>query len=176
VGLAAYIGLGSNLGDGNRILQDAWRRIGAAEGVWTVALSHPYRTAPVGMESSNQFTNAVGMLETILSAHGLLNLLLQIESAFGRRRDPSATGYQDRPLDLDILCFGELVLTTPELVLPHPRLDDRLFVLAPFAEIAPDFQVLPQTPTIARRCADLRARLRAGQIPGQEIKKQEWEE
>lgn len=172
----AFIGLGSNLGDGNRILRDAWKRIGETEGIETAALSHPYRTAPVGMESSNQFTNAVGMVLTTLSPCELLRVLLDVESVFGRRRDPSAAGYQDRPLDLDILCFGDCALSTPVLVLPHPRLDDRLFVLAPFAEISPDFRMQPQTPTIAQRYAHLCERLLKGEISRQEIKMREWEE
>ncbi|MDR3630360.1 MAG: 2-amino-4-hydroxy-6-hydroxymethyldihydropteridine diphosphokinase [Desulfocapsaceae bacterium] len=172
----AFIGLGSNLGDGNRILQDAWGRIGRMEGVRTLTLSHPYLTAPVEMDSGNLFTNAVGMLQTILSARALLECLLQVEAAFGRTRNASAAGYQDRPLDLDILYFDDLVLNTPELVLPHPRLDDRLFVLVPFAEISPDFRIPQEMYTISRRCALLREHLHGGSIPSQEIKKWEWEE
>ena len=172
----AFIGLGSNLGDGIRILQSAWRRIGERKGIRLSSLSHPYLTAPVGMESSNVFTNAVGMVQTTLPVRQLLGDLLQIESEFGRRRDVSSAGYLDRSLDLDILCFGDVVLDTPELVLPHPRLAERLFVLAPFAEIAPAYRVFPNGPTILESSAQLLERLRTGQIPWQEIKKREWEE
>jgi 2-amino-4-hydroxy-6-hydroxymethyldihydropteridine diphosphokinase len=172
----AFIGLGSNLGDGIRILQGAWKRIGEREGIRLSALSHPYLTAPVDMESSNVFTNAVGMVQTTVPVRQLLGDLLHIESEFGRRRDVSNTRYQDRYLDLDILCFGDVVVDTPELVLPHPRLSERLFVLAPFAEIAPAYRVLPNGPTISERSAQLLERLRTGQVPWQEIKKREWEE
>jgi 2-amino-4-hydroxy-6-hydroxymethyldihydropteridine diphosphokinase len=171
-----FIGLGSNLGDGIRILRAAWERIGEREGVTLSVLSHPYLTAPVDMESSNLFTNAVGMLQTTVPVRQLLSDLLQIESEFGRRRDISNTGYQDRSLDLDILCSDGVVLDTPELVLPHPRLAERLFVLAPFAEIAPEYCTLPDGPTIKEKCAELLDRLQTGQIPWQEIKKREWEE
>ena len=172
----AFIGLGSNLGDGIGILKGAWERIGDREGIWLSILSHPYLTAPVDMKSSNMFTNAVGMVQTTVPVRQLLGDLLHIESVFGRRRDVSSTGYQDRSLDLDILCFGDVVLDTPELVLPHPRLAERLFVLAPFAEIAPAYRVFPNGPTILESSAQLLERLRTGQVPWQEIKKREWEE
>jgi 2-amino-4-hydroxy-6-hydroxymethyldihydropteridine diphosphokinase len=172
----AFIGLGSNLGDGIRILKDAWNRIGEIEGVSLSVLSHPYLTAPVDMESSNWFINAVGMLRTTSTVQQLLGHLLHIESIFGRRRDVSTTGYQDRSLDLDILCFDEVSVDTPDLVLPHPRLARRLFVLAPFAEIAPDFRENPDGLTMSVRCAELFGHMQTGRIPWQEVKKGEWEE
>lgn len=171
----AFIGLGSNLGDGIQILKDSWARIGETEGIVLSALSHPYLTAPVGMESSNMFTNAVGMVQTSVPVRQLLSDLLFIESEFGRKRMPGA-GYRDRSLDLDILCFGDVVLDTPELVLPHPRLAERLFVLAPFAEIAPKYRVPSDGPTILEINARLRECLRTGGIAWQEITKREWEE
>jgi 2-amino-4-hydroxy-6-hydroxymethyldihydropteridine diphosphokinase len=171
----AFIGLGSNLGDGRSILQGAWRRIGETEGISLCALSHPYLTAPVDMESSKVFTNAVGMLQTSLPVRQLLGDLLRIEFEFGRRR-VADSGYQDRSLDLDILSFGDLAVDTPELTLPHPRLDQRLFVLAPFAEIAPDYRLLPGGPTMAESWAQLLAGMDKGRIPRQEIKKWQWEE
>jgi 2-amino-4-hydroxy-6-hydroxymethyldihydropteridine diphosphokinase len=172
----AFIGLGSNLGDGSRILKSAWDRIGEIEGVTLSSLSHPYLTAPVDMESSNWFTNAVGMLQTTSTVRQLLENLLHIEFEFGRRRAVASTGYQDRSLDLDILCYGETVVDTPELVLPHPRLARRLFVLAPFAEIAPGYRERADGMTISEICAQLFIQMQTGQIPWQEIKKGEWEE
>jgi 2-amino-4-hydroxy-6-hydroxymethyldihydropteridine diphosphokinase len=172
---AAFIGLGSNLGDGRSILQGAWRRIGEVEGIGLCVLSHPYITAPVDMESSNVFTNAVGMLQASCPVRQLLRDLLRIEFEFGRRRRAS-TGYQDRSLDLDILSFGDVAVDTPELTLPHPRLVQRLFVLAPFAEIAPDYRLLPGGPTMAESWRRLLADMDKGRIPRQEIKKWEWEE
>jgi 2-amino-4-hydroxy-6-hydroxymethyldihydropteridine diphosphokinase len=173
---SAFIGLGSNLGDGIRICRSAWDRIGEIEGIALCSLSHPYQTAPVDMESSNWFTNAVGMLQTTSTARQLLGHLLHIEFEFGRRRAVASTGYQDRSLDLDILCFGETVIDTPELVLPHPRLDRRLFVLVPFTEIAPDYREQPNGMTISERCAQLLIQMQTGRIPQQEIKRGEWEE
>jgi 2-amino-4-hydroxy-6-hydroxymethyldihydropteridine diphosphokinase len=171
----AFIGLGSNLGDGRSILKGAWRRIGEAEGIGLCALSNPYLTAPLDMESSNVFTNAVGMLQVSLPVRQLLRDLLRIEFEFGRKR-AAGTGYQDRSLDLDILSFGDVVVDTPELTLPHPRLDLRLFVLAPFAEIAPDYRLMQGGPTMAESRARLLADMNEGRIPRQEIKKWEWEE
>ena len=171
----AFIGLGSNLGDGRSILQGAWRRIGEAEGIDCCVLSHPYLTAPLDMESSNVFTNAVGMLQASLPVRQLLCDLLRIEFEFGRRRG-AGTGYQDRSLDLDILSYGDLGVDTPELTLPHPRLVRRLFVLAPFAEIAPDYRLVAGAPTMAERWTQLLADMDEGKIPRQEIKKWEWEE
>jgi 2-amino-4-hydroxy-6-hydroxymethyldihydropteridine diphosphokinase len=174
--ISAFIGLGSNLGNGITILKAAWDRIGEIEGVSLTALSHPYLTAPVDMESNNWFTNAVGMLQTTLTAQQLLGYLHHIEAVFGRKRVSTNTEYQDRSLDLDILCIGETVVETPELVLPHPRLGLRLFVLVPFAEIAPEYQAHPDGITILERCAQLIEEMQTGRIPWQEIKEGRWEE
>jgi 2-amino-4-hydroxy-6-hydroxymethyldihydropteridine diphosphokinase len=173
--ISAFIGLGSNLGNGIRILKTAWDRIGEIERVSLAALSHPYLTAPVDMESNNWFTNAVGMVRTTLTARQLLGHLHHIEAVFGRTRVVSSTGYQDRSLDLDILCIGETVIDTPDLVLPHPRLDQRLFVLAPFTEIAPEYREQPDGMTIREKCSQLTEQMQTGRIPWQKIKKGEWE-
>ena len=172
----AFIGLGSNLGEGIKILKAAWKRLGLVKGVRLCTVSHPYRTAPVYMESSNWFTNAVGKIETTLNPEDLLQSLLEIESAFGRTRDASKPGYQDRSLDLDILCFGAMRVDLPNLVLPHPRMVERLFVLVPFAEIAPDYKELPNSLTIGERCAQLLANMAQGKNPQQELNKQSWED
>lgn len=172
----AFIGLGSNLGDGIRTLKAAWEEIGRREYVWIGRLSDPYLTAPVDMESSNWFTNAVGRVETKLSVVELLHLLHDVEAEFGRTRDVSKPGYQDRSLDLDILCFGEKAMETTELVLPHPRMGDRLFVLVPFAQIAPDFRVRPKEATIGQQCSLLHEKMKEGKCPQQELKRRSWEE
>jgi 2-amino-4-hydroxy-6-hydroxymethyldihydropteridine diphosphokinase len=172
----AFIGLGSNLGDGIKILKAAWEQLGRMEGVRLCALSHPYLTAPVDMESNNWFTNAVGKIETSLPVEELLQRLLDVESVFGRKRDASSPGYHDRSLDLDILCFGELEIDTPDLVLPHPRMAKRLFVLVPFAEIAPNHKDLPNSLTIGQRCAQLLEHMAAGRYPQQELNKDSWED
>jgi len=172
----AFIGLGSNLGDGIRILKAAWEQLGRIKGVQLCALSHPYRSAPVDMESSNWFTNAVGRIETNLLVEDLLQNLFAVESKFGRTRDASKPGYQDRSLDLDILCFGEMVIDSPELILPHPGMGKRLFVLVPFAEIASNHKDPPNFLTIGERCAQLLGRMAAGEYPQQELNKRSWED
>jgi 2-amino-4-hydroxy-6-hydroxymethyldihydropteridine diphosphokinase len=129
-----FIGLGSNMGDGRANLQEAWRRLGAVPGLTPLTLSRPYRSAPLGMDSSQWFTNAVGVCETKLSAPVLLERVLATEAAMGRDRGQG----RDRIIDLDILYYDDLVVQGPELVIPHPEIENRLFVLAPLAELAPD--------------------------------------
>jgi len=170
----AYIGLGSNLGDGLRTLQQAWREVGNAAEVSLISLSSPYLSAPVGMESSNWFTNAVGRLETSLPPEELLRLLMEVESAFGRRRDSKIEGYQDRTLDLDILYFGETVMHTEMLTLPHPCLKDRLFVLKPLAEVAPDYHDPADCLTPMEKLEQLERQMTEGHVPEQNISRSEW--
>lgn len=131
----AFVGLGSNLGDGKKNLQTAWRLLGHAEGISTRRLSSPYLTAPVGMAAAPWFTNAVGMVETSLPPREFLAEMMRIELQMGRRRDQT----RDRQIDLDLLYYGHLVIALPGLTVPHPELHRRLFVLAPLAEIAPDY-------------------------------------
>lgn len=135
----AYIGLGSNVGDGKKTLQDAWKAVGQSEGITCLQLSSPYQSAPVDMESQNWFTNAVGVLSTTLEPLGLLRILLGVEADFGRRRPENVSGYQDRSLDLDLLYFGDIVMNSDELILPHPHIGERLFVLEPLVELDGDF-------------------------------------
>ncbi len=132
----AYIGLGSNIGDGLHILALAWREIADTDQIKVVCISSPYLTAPVGMVSDKWFSNAVGAIETSLTAESLLARLQEIEKNFGRVRRAGQKGYQDRTLDLDILLFGDTISTNPLLVLPHPEMAGRRFVLEPLAEIA----------------------------------------
>lgn len=139
----AYIGLGSNLGDGRGNLQDAWRRLGETAGVALLALSCPYLTKPLAkpewlasgrMVGEGMFTNAVGSVESRLSPEELLAAMQGIENAMGRDRASSV----DRTVDLDLLYYDDLAQSGSELSLPHPELQRRRFVLAPLAEIAPD--------------------------------------
>jgi len=92
------------------------------------------------MVSSNWFINAAGLVRTTLPPGELLQRLLTLEKGFGRLRDQGARGYQDRTLDLDLLLYDEQVLVDQYLVLPHPELHHRLFVLLPLAEIAPELR------------------------------------
>ncbi len=136
----AFIGMGSNLGDGVSILGRAWKRLGEIEEIKCRGMSNPYKTEPVDMTSHHWFTNGVGRIETEFSPAALLKALLQIEALFGRTRDEKSPGYQDRALDLDLLYYGDVIMDSPQLTLPHPRIRDRLFVLVPFMELAPDYK------------------------------------
>ena len=129
----AFIGLGSNLGDGQGNLLLAWQRLGETTGISLIRLSSPYRTEPVGMDTDHWFTNAVGEIATALSPAELLTAMLAIEAEMGRDRALT----QDRVVDLDLLYYGDLMIQSPTLTVPHPRIAHRLFVLAPLAEVAP---------------------------------------
>jgi 2-amino-4-hydroxy-6-hydroxymethyldihydropteridine diphosphokinase len=129
----AYVALGSNLGDRYATLSAAVRRLCAEPGLCVVATSEKYETAPVNCPpGSGEFLNAVVAVETERDPHDLLQLLLRIERQFGRvRSDPNSP----RTLDLDLILHGDRVINSPDLTLPHPRMHERAFVLAPLAEI-----------------------------------------
>jgi 2-amino-4-hydroxy-6-hydroxymethyldihydropteridine diphosphokinase len=141
----AYIGMGGNIpstaGPPDATLVAALRRLGSLGRI--AAASSLYSTEPVGYADQPRFLNAVVAIETTLSARQVLESLLCIERAFGRDR---SAGIKDGPrtLDLDLLLLGDEVVHEDGLDLPHPRLADRAFVLAPLAEIAPDLVVVTQ--------------------------------
>jgi len=133
----AAIGFGSNQGQSLAILAAAWQEMRDCSALTPIALSSPYRSQPVDMVSDNWFVNAAALVRTTLSPEALLLWLHTVEAKHGRRRDPVAlASHQDRPLDLDLLLYDDLLLTTECVVVPRPRLAQRLFVLAPLAEIA----------------------------------------
>ena len=133
-----FIALGSNAGDRELNLLRAVSELAKLPGSKVTALSPFYDTEPVGMAPSENFLNAVLKLESSLSPEGLLKELMRIETdVFGRER---SGGVDSRRMDLDILFYGDRVIDAPpRLVIPHPRLHQRRFVLEPFAEIAPEF-------------------------------------
>lgn len=136
--VTAYIGIGANLGEAARSVQEAMEALDRADGTRVTARSHLYRSAPY-MASGPEFFNAVAQVATRLSAIDLLATLQQLERVAGRLRPyPNAP----RTLDLDLLLYGNARIDTPHLTLPHPRMTERAFVLRPLAEIAPDL-VLP---------------------------------
>jgi 2-amino-4-hydroxy-6-hydroxymethyldihydropteridine diphosphokinase len=152
----AAIALGSNLssafGDPAANLQEAIRRLGALGRVTAVSSFHA--TDPVGYLDQPQFLNAAALLATTLPPLDLLRSLLAIEHTMGRDRI-NAPPKGPRVIDLDLLLYADTVMTTPELMLPHPAMHQRAFVLAPLAEIAPAMQ----HPTLHRSIAELQAQL-----------------
>ena len=132
--VTAYVALGSNLDDPAAQVAAGFAALASLPESQLVARSGLYRTAPVGYADQPDFINAAAALETALSPRALLDALLDIELAHGRtRRFVNAP----RTLDLDILLYGERVVDEPGLHVPHPRMHERAFVLAPLAEIAP---------------------------------------
>jgi 2-amino-4-hydroxy-6-hydroxymethyldihydropteridine diphosphokinase len=125
----AYVGLGSNLGDRAALIARAAELIGARR------LSSVRETEPWGLASQPMFLNAVAELETELAPRQLLDHLLDVERRLGRERVGPRWG--PRSIDLDLLVYGDLTLDEPGLVVPHPLLHERLFVLEPLAELDP---------------------------------------
>lgn len=144
------LGLGSNLGDRAAHLRRGVEGLSAVLRITSV--SAVYRSAAVGWEDQPDFLNAVILGSTLLGPRTLLEEALRVEAAEGRRRSfPNAP----RVLDLDIVLWGDLVLRTPDLTIPHPRWRERSFVLAPLAEVAPDM-VDPETGRTVQRIWDAR--------------------
>ena len=133
----AYIGIGANLGDARANVADAFERLQKLAGCTLMATSSLYRTAPID-SSGDDYINAVARIATTLAAEALLRGLHAIEQAHGRERP-----YRNAPrtLDLDLLLYGDAVIDTPELVLPHARITERAFVLVPLLELAPAIHI-----------------------------------
>lgn len=154
--MRAYLGLGANVGDRKRNLELALRWLAAHGEV--VAVSALYRSpalVPKGAAPGPDFLNAACALETALTPHELLASVKEIERRIGRRPAPR---WAARPIDIDILLYGEARIETAELVVPHPAMRERAFVLLPLADIAPD--VAP--PGWSQRVADAAVSIDAG--------------
>ncbi|HEY8493387.1 MAG TPA: 2-amino-4-hydroxy-6-hydroxymethyldihydropteridine diphosphokinase [Myxococcota bacterium] len=149
----AYVSIGTNLGDRDAHLALALRRLAALPDTELVAASPVYETDPVGPPPQGPYLNAAVHLRTRLSPRALLDALLAIEQEAGRVR-----GVRDaaRTLDLDLLLYGDQVLDEPDLVVPHPRLAERPFVLEPLAALAPDRVHPTRHETIATLAARVR--------------------
>ena len=142
--MIAWVGIGANLGDARANVLDALDRLARLPGARLLQASSLYRTAPID-SSGDDYVNAVASLDTGLDAHALLRALFDIEQAHGRERP-----YRNAPrtLDLDLLLYGDAVIADAPVLVPHPRLHERAFVLAPLAELAPDL-VIPGRGSVA---------------------------
>ena len=131
-----YISIGSNLGDRESNLRTAVSRIAARIGP-VVAESDIVETEPWGFETGNRFLNQVIAIDTALSPEDVLDITQQIERELGRSTKSSNGNYSDRPIDIDLLLYDDLIINTDRLTIPHPLMDRRRFVLEPLAQIAP---------------------------------------
>ena len=136
VNVKAVIALGSNLDDPVSQLKNAIQALDNVPGIKVIKKSSLYRTAPVGYLDQPDFVNAVVLVETTLSSDKLLDRLHQIENDFGRVRSFTNA---PRTLDLDIIDYNQEVTTSENLTIPHPRAHERIFVVQPLAEIAPEY-------------------------------------
>ena len=134
----AYIGIGSNLGDRERLIREALELLGAQGDVEVAALSTIRETEPVGIVDQPRFLNAAARLETELGPRELLDRLLAVEKDLGRVR---VERYGPRTIDLDLLLYGDEVVDEPGLRVPHPLLGERRFVLEPLLELDPGLVV-----------------------------------
>ncbi len=129
-----YLGLGTNLGDKQKNLNDAIRMLGNQVGE-VEKVSSVIETEPEGFKSDNMFLNAVVKVRTALSPFEILDITQDVEKSLGRKEKSSNGIYHDRVIDIDILLYDDINISTPRLVIPHPRMAQREFVMTPLAEI-----------------------------------------
>jgi 2-amino-4-hydroxy-6-hydroxymethyldihydropteridine diphosphokinase len=153
----SYIGLGSNIGDKADNIRKALEILDQFDGSKVVKVSSFYETEPVGYEDQDWFVNAVAQIETDLSPEQLLILFKKVENLIGRK---DRIRWGPREIDLDLLFYDQMIINNPDLIVPHPRLHERAFVLAPLAEIAPDFV----HPIIKKTIAELLLELQSQKV------------
>jgi 2-amino-4-hydroxy-6-hydroxymethyldihydropteridine diphosphokinase len=153
----ALLAFGGNVGDVRETLERAVAEVCDGDQVRLLMRSADYRTPPWGVEDQPPFVNLVVAVATELAPHALLARTQAVERKLGRDRAQECR-WGPRPIDIDLLCYDDLALNTPDLTLPHPRLFERAFVLVPLAEIAPDRRIGGQ------RVRDALARLDRGGI------------
>ena len=141
----AYVGIGANLGDAQASMLQAFDALAALPGTRVTQRSSLFHTAPVDADGDD-YLNAVACIETTLAPAALLEALLDIERQHGRLR---TFRNAPRPLDLDILLYGQQCLDTPALTIPHPRLTQRAFALIPLLQLAPMITIPGQGPAHA---------------------------
>ena len=131
-----YISVGSNMGDSLENCRKALAGLDATDTVRVSSVSRFYHTAPMEYSDQPWFVNAAAVIQTSLDPVQLLALLKSFEIQFGRKKDGIRFG--PRPLDFDIIFYNDMVMNTPELEIPHPRMHNREFVLRPICDLAPD--------------------------------------
>jgi 2-amino-4-hydroxy-6-hydroxymethyldihydropteridine diphosphokinase len=146
IGVTAFLGLGTNVGDRATNLSDALHRL--VEIVEIVQTSSVYETDPVGYADQPRFWNIVAEIRTDLPARELMTALLEVEEHMGRER---TFANAPRIIDIDILLYDDVIMSDAVLTLPHPRMSERAFVLKPLAEIAPN----AADPRTGKRYADV---------------------
>lgn len=144
----AFIALGGNVGDVRASFTRALALLRASPGLRLLAVSSLYRTAPVGPIAQPDYLNAAALATSDLPAHALLDRLQQVERELGRDR-AAEQRWGPRTLDLDLLIYGDLRLDRPGLTVPHPRLAERRFVLAPLADLDPSLRPPGADATVA---------------------------
>ena len=132
MGNQAYLSIGSNIGNREQFLQEAIQLLHAREGIKVANLSSIYETDPVGFTDQGKFLNMAIQIETSLTAEELLSACLETEKELGRKRDIK---WGPRTIDLDILLYNNENIETEKLIIPHPRMSERAFVLIPLLEI-----------------------------------------
>lgn len=149
-GVRCYIGFGANLGEPPAMYQQTATALQTLPQTTLLAASALFRSAPVGCKTAQpDYYNGVFCLDTTLDAFRLLDHLLALESAAGRQRTPLPEAPQPRVLDLDLLLYGEHIIASERLQVPHPRLHERAFALAPLLELAPELRIPGQTASLA---------------------------
>jgi 2-amino-4-hydroxy-6-hydroxymethyldihydropteridine diphosphokinase len=157
----AFIGIGTNLGDRAANYRQALQRIAGLPDTHIVRQSSVYETEPVG-DVKGAFLNSVVEVETAMHAEAMMRRLLAIERTMGRKRSGARkpvrrAGYQARVIDLDLLFFNKEVISGRALTVPHPRLHERRFVLAPMAELAPTMVHPKSNKTISEMLVELKS-------------------
>ncbi len=153
----AALSLGSNVGERESSILNTVDTLGSTGGIELAGLSSLYETEPVGNGFSRNFINAVSILKTGMTPDRLLALCREIEASEGRDH---RSEIPDRIIDIDILVYGEVVVDKGSLIIPHPRMRQRLFVLEPFSEIAPGMII----PPLNRTVRELRDKLTEGDM------------
>ncbi len=157
-----YIGIGSNMGDRLANCRRAVEAIASAKENRILRCSPFYETEPVGKKDQEWFINGVIAMETAVAPRGLLEFLLDIEKGMGRVRKEK---WGPRVIDLDILLFGDEVIDEDDLEVPHPRIAERLFVLAPLSDIAPNLRHPVWNQTVSQMRGKLEGKDRVIRLP-----------